>query len=564
MDYNIDTLRHSFDNILKELDDICKSIDDLGDFEQTVNNKKPPIDNKKYKNYQIDYKYNNESSRKDLDAEKIKQSIHKLNNFELKSNLYRKSRLPDDKKTTPSLSKIIGSAHECTANLLMKEKLSSPLTTTTKITKIIQNQASFIETEIPNYEDVDYLQENERVKIASFYNSMGCYVFVSNCTAELYQLKREDEFDSLEIDPVKDYYLFMKNKQGQHSYDDEFDNDDSKSIVNFMYINSGVPVIIFNSTNKIRKKDLRIVLAERSTGFCMFEFKFDSSTEYENSEQTSVFRLTQTNYLPSKNASTNTLNLNYQNEFFDKFFNCKKRHAFKEHFLKFSIRKYYDEFYNQIKKILNDKKNSFFHSNYAPSKSRVNSSNQLNEIFGEKNHHKSNNSLNSVNSIIDTYQSLFARTINYVQSPSLIICHFNLETPVETKPKIGCLKKNCSFASLDTEKVTSPKLEKKHSVSTSNVAPFNFDKNKYSLRRQNTVTTVNTEETQNPQPSLSKSVFNLDEFKLVDNGKNLFKNFLLKSKKLKKSDISDPVNFNHVSHLDKPVAIGKRYNVNYY
>jgi hypothetical protein len=37
----------------------------------------------------------------------------------------------------------------------------------------------------------------------------------------------------------------------------------------------------------------------------------------------------------------------------------------------------------------------------------------------------------------------------------------------------------------------------------------------------------------------------------------------LKLKKLRKSDISSPVSFNHVTHLDKPVAIGKRYKVNY-
>ena len=37
----------------------------------------------------------------------------------------------------------------------------------------------------------------------------------------------------------------------------------------------------------------------------------------------------------------------------------------------------------------------------------------------------------------------------------------------------------------------------------------------------------------------------------------------MRLKKLRKSDISSPVSFNHVTHLDKPVAIGKRYKVNY-
>lgn len=36
-----------------------------------------------------------------------------------------------------------------------------------------------------------------------------------------------------------------------------------------------------------------------------------------------------------------------------------------------------------------------------------------------------------------------------------------------------------------------------------------------------------------------------------------------KVRKLRKSDISSPVSFIHVTHLDRPVAIGKRYKVNY-
>jgi hypothetical protein len=43
----------------------------------------------------------------------------------------------------------------------------------------------------------------------------------------------------------------------------------------------------------------------------------------------------------------------------------------------------------------------------------------------------------------------------------------------------------------------------------------------------------------------------------------LFNSLNLKSKKFRKSDISAPVNFSHVTHLDKPVPIGKRYKLNY-
>jgi hypothetical protein len=56
----------------------------------------------------------------------------------------------------------------------------------------------------------------------------------------------------------------------------------SKSKVNYTYINSGVPVIIFNyGASPKRDKDLRILLVERSTSFCMWQFKFDYLTEFE-------------------------------------------------------------------------------------------------------------------------------------------------------------------------------------------------------------------------------------------------------------------------------------------
>jgi hypothetical protein len=54
-------------------------------------------------------------------------------------------------------------------------------------------------------EDADYLNPHEIAKIECFYNSMGCYVYVSKCIAELYQIKREDEFDAIDNDPVNEY-----------------------------------------------------------------------------------------------------------------------------------------------------------------------------------------------------------------------------------------------------------------------------------------------------------------------------------------------------------------------
>ncbi len=61
-------------------------------------------------------------------------------------------------------------------------------------------------------EDADFLNSNEISKIECFYNSMGCYVYVGKCIAELYQIKREDEFDALDNDPVNDYKRKKKKK----------------------------------------------------------------------------------------------------------------------------------------------------------------------------------------------------------------------------------------------------------------------------------------------------------------------------------------------------------------
>lgn len=102
---------------------------------------------------------------------------------------------------------------------------------------------------------------------------MGCYVYVARCIAELYQIKREDEFDTINSDPVDDYREFMKRRQRQQqqqqqqgsdfaaqkvnrlfSGDGGLESSDTESSslvhksgnVNYMYINSGVPVIVFN------------------------------------------------------------------------------------------------------------------------------------------------------------------------------------------------------------------------------------------------------------------------------------------------------------------------------
>ena len=214
----------------------------------------------------------------------------------------------------------------------------------------------------------DRLTLSEISKIECFYNSMGCYVYVCRSLAELYQLKKEDEFDSIDNDPVNDYHEFMKQRETNANcrgltsthingyWPQSEPPSRARSSVSYMYINSGVPVIVFNyGVNPKRKKDLRVLLAERATGFCMFEFKFDcitklvdtlgsGETEASNEKMTVIqLKLNE----PGANA-TLTCNssqmsqvvnagpqLNYHNEYFERFFNSKNRHAHKEHLLKF-------------------------------------------------------------------------------------------------------------------------------------------------------------------------------------------------------------------------------------
>lgn len=80
----------------------------------------------------------------------------------------------------------------------------------------------------------------------------------------------------------------------------------SKAKVNYTYINSGVPVIVFNyGVNPKRDKDLRILLVERSTGFCMWEFKFDWLTQFDLLNKLTIVRLTLNNNILTLNGANN-------------------------------------------------------------------------------------------------------------------------------------------------------------------------------------------------------------------------------------------------------------------
>jgi hypothetical protein len=228
----------------------------------------------------------------------------------------------------------------------------------------------------------DRLTPGEVSKIECFYNSMGCFVYVCRSVAELYQLKREDEFDSMDNDPVHDYHEFVKRKESLRNGGSGGTGVDAspQHRVSYMYINSGVPVIVFNyGVNPKRNKDMRILLAERATGFCMFEFKFDcvaklldsggggdvvnvvqlklNENPVINSNVTAAATTTavagsmaggsgalqqhqqQQNSIMLPSNTNQQQPFNYHNEYFERYFGSKNRHARKEHLLKFIVKR---------------------------------------------------------------------------------------------------------------------------------------------------------------------------------------------------------------------------------
>jgi len=125
-------------------------------------------------------------------------------------------------------------------------------------------------------------------------------------------MKRGDAFDEIDNDPVNDYKLYMESLENQNSnvIDEETaraELEEKRCNVNYMYINSGVPVIVFNyGADPKRSKDMRILLVERSTGFCMWQFKFDWLTHFENSNNITVVRLAFSNKSVNNKANVSS------------------------------------------------------------------------------------------------------------------------------------------------------------------------------------------------------------------------------------------------------------------
>lgn len=135
---------------------------------------------------------------------------------------------------------------------------------------------------------------------------------------------------------------------------------------------------------------------------------------------------------------------------------------------------------------------------------------------------------------------------------------------------------------------SSTRLVRQHSSSSANILPttpsrrsglMRFDSlrsNEADLETTSLSATNTMKKPYGEMKQLSGSVINLGTTnKLVEpasttsnsssasKAANRIKTLLVKYKKLKKSDISSPLNFNHVTHLDKPVPIGKRYKIDY-
>lgn len=561
------------------------------------------------KQHSVDSNYNNYN----FNNNKTVNNSNTINNFdsEEKKSLLVKSNLNIKAKRSNLVSLNQQSVSFSSSTTNSCENLNFLLSTDAKFKSE--------QTSTKNYQQHDNLSDNEISKIESFYNSMGCYVYVSRCIAELYQIKREDEFDAVDVDPVSDYYNYMKNKQ--HSME-------KKSSVNYMYINSGVPVIIFNyGANPKRKKDLRILLVERSTGFCMFEFKFDGLTKFQNYNEMTVFRLTYNNFgnfentknfenikrfsgfssaislLTSKmtnsiysnnKISNNDQVFSYHNEYFEKYFNSKNRHAHKEHLLKFVIKKDCEEFYDVLTNIMKNKKNQhifllkdtdyFLNKNYSSQFESIQPDN-LDEIRKKEEQIKKYLSDASLSSNFNLSHSSISKNFN---KSSVIICHFDFSVPkteindiVENSKIVGLNENekrfhlqpkktfNNSFDNQDTNSINKKTLSKSNSKptnlfrrysnsSSSIISPKNEED--YNIRLDDYSKFDNTYD----NSSLNSSILTTNTCNdSISNNRNPIKDILVKLKKFKKSDISYPVNFNHVAHLDKPVPIGKRYKLNY-
>lgn len=281
-----------------------------------------------------------------------------------------------------------------------------------------------------------------------------------------------------------------------------------------------MPVILFNyGHDRKRTFDLRIILAERDTGFCLWEFKFDRATQFKDKANSStIFKLSvkhqynrslvhdeehlvgddlmhHQHHSHSQGKKKHHA-IAYRNEYFERFFNGRKRHAITENLIKFVVKSDCDKFCHYLRGIMTDKR---FEHYFDMVEQPFLDENQIDLSLREK-------------FLIQMNKEIFDGCVNYFL--------MNADFPKYSSLVIGHNYRRPSLPNRD----------------------------------------VSEELQENEKKSNKKSEFHsrhrLSKLKALD------KASAVSAKKFHKSNISEPSNFNHVSHLDKPVPIGKRYFTN--
>lgn len=224
---------------------------------------------------------------------------------------------------------------------------------------------------------------------------------------------------------------------------------------------------------------------------------------------------------------------------------------------------------------MNDKRNSDLFANDA-----LDSASLAGNWRGPKSYHLSNQSLNSIMSSVSS-----ATNPAHHPKSSVIICHFDFvkfdlnldanslvgrrEKVESSKPStngVGMVPKSAIKSSSSS---SSSRLVRQHSSSSAMQAPVLGTRPallRYESCRSDDTVSVGSFLLPSPRKLPPGSVLNLSKATAPESATsaaNRIRTLLVKYKKLKKSDISSPLNFNHVTHLDKPVPIGKRYKVDY-
>lgn len=136
---------------------------------------------------------------------------------------------------------------------------------------------------------------DEHLKIESFYRSFGTSLYIANTAACLYtmtNLKVDSKFNSSSILPNRASIAVSTNNAStiiNKSHQSDIDHNILKDFMNNRYQNHvsvyhrGVPLWLFNSGTNPRRpfKQLKFTLAEKGTGFILWQDRIDSCSEFK-------------------------------------------------------------------------------------------------------------------------------------------------------------------------------------------------------------------------------------------------------------------------------------------